>query len=221
MMLQRCVDFAAETDAVVDTESAFGSICSKLQIMGNHNNSHALLTVDILQFSVERNFGSCINACSRFIQKQDFRLVYHGAGKKYPLLLATAKLANLTMTQFFQLEIVQRLFYSTSFLSAETAQQATGINQAQRYDLLHANGEGTLHLHGVLRHVANFIPLFEIFNGTSVVVDFADSGGHGVSQHFQQGAFACTVGADDGDEVALGNVQIQLVEDPPITLVEA
>ena len=129
MMLQGFMHIASKANTVVNAERTFGSIRRQLQIMGNHDNGHILLPIDLLEHGIKCHLGGCVDARSRLVQEQNLRAVHHGPSQKDPLLLPATKLPNLAMAQASQLKIQQCLFHSALFAMTIAMPQLARLQQ--------------------------------------------------------------------------------------------
>ena len=213
MMLQSRMHFTPETNTMIKTKGIACRICRQLQIMRNHYNSYAVFPVNALKHAVQGNFSSRINARSRLVQQKYFRLFDHGARQKDPLLLAAAEFTYFAVLQIFQLKRSQQ-FLQPLFIRLIKQQPLSNY-------LSNAYGKITLLLSRILRHITNFIPPGKFFNGRTIIINIAFCRRRNLRQHFQQRTFAGTVSADYSHKISFGDLKIQLMKNPSLTIIKA
>lgn len=71
---KRFLHIAPEADSVIQAQSVMRHFCRQFQIVGNHDDGHAQLPVDVFKHSVQFDFSVGVHSRCRFVQQQKFGL---------------------------------------------------------------------------------------------------------------------------------------------------
>ena len=189
--------------------------------MAYHNNSNALFAVNLFQHSVQIRFRSSVDTGSRFIKKQNLRLLHHCSGKKHSLLLPATQITNLTMTQFIKIKPLHNFVNGFFILSSMTMDQTISFQKSQANHFTDANRKVLLRTSWILGNVTNVFPVFKILNGSTIIRDFANSRFNDIGKHFEQSTLPRTVSTNYRNKITFSNFQIQFMKNPAFAIVEA
>ena len=186
--------------------------------MGNHQGSQVVFRHQLGRQGQHLQGGFGVQSGGVLIQQQEFGLGHGGHQQGQRLALAARQQAHFGGQAIFQAQ-VQGLEQITVFLPllfGDAHPQGTGFaaagSQGQVFLDLHGGGGAG---HGVLEHPANVLgPLMFTQAGHIGAVDHDFAGIHrpDTSHRVQHGGLACAVAADDGDEVALVQMEGEMVQ---------
>lgn len=177
----------------------------------DHGDAEAL--VQMLDFHLHVLAKLLVQRSQGLVHQHQLRLEDQRAGQRHALLLATGKLRRITPGEGVELDHRQRAL--DPFLHVGLAHAAD------------AEGKGQVLGHGhvreqriVLEHHADVaLVRRDIVDRATGQEDFAGGGGFETGQHHQAGGLAGPGGAEQGEEFALANVQVEILHDEGLAVV--
>ena len=182
-------------------------------VVGDIDHGHAQALVQVLDLHLHMLAQLLVQGAQGLVHQHQLWLEDQGAGQGHTLLLAAGKLARITVAEAVQLDHGQRLLHPLG---------AVGARQAA-----HAEGEGQVLGHGhmgeqgiVLEHHANVaLVRRQAVEGAPVEKNLAGGRGLETGQHHQAGGLARTGRAQQGKELTLADIQIEILDDQILAVI--
>lgn len=190
----------------VDAGNLLDDACDGSDVVRNHHNRHA--AVQLMEHVVELLFELVVDEVGRLVEYQQPRVGDDGPAEQRPLHLSARDFANRVVRHLTDARsLEQRKGLGPVFARVAGAEAAASLEPREgRFD--HRNGERTVEVRE-LRHVANQ-PLLAVEELRSQRDGAAI--GYRAENRLDQRGFAASVGADDADEVVVGDVEVDVAE---------
>ena len=197
-------------DAVLQLDDAGGVLVGQLRVVGDHDDEAVF--GHFLQQLHDLDAGLAVQCAGGLVGQQDVRVVDEGAGDGHPLHLAAGHLGGVLVQLVAQTHFLQCLGGPAAALGTRYA----GDGQCQ----LHVGQHGLVGDEVVaLEHKADGVVAVGVpvavgvlFGGDAVDDEVAAVVPVQTADDVQQGGLAGAAGAKDGDELAVAEVQADLVK---------
>ena len=189
-----------------------------LHVVGDHHGGQVVLLNDLRREGQHLEGGLGVEGGGVLVQQQELGLVHGGHQEGQRLTLAAGQQAHTggqTVLEA-QIEALEQFTVLLPLRPGDADAESTGLAAAggKGEVLFDLHGGGSAG-HGVLKDAANVggaLMLAQTGDVHAVDDDLAAVHGPDAGDGVQHGRLACTVAADDGDEVALIQLQVQAVQ---------
>ena len=187
-------------------ENVAGIANRSLNVMGDHQDGDALLSVQRFDQMVHLRSHLWVKSGNRLVQKQHFPGSTEGARQKDALLLTAGKLPVAAFCQRFDLHFAHGILRKLLFFTTVKRTQTAAALAARQHDLLHRRRKISLP-DGLLGQIADLV-----LAQTIAHLDLPGNGLLQTEQRFHQGAFARTVFSDHAKIVPCVDLKVQRIQ---------
>ena len=175
------------------------------------------LAADFVEVLMELDFGGKIEVGGGFVEEEELRLSGEGAGDEDTLALAAGEGGEAAVFEVVEVHLFEGILGKFAVWGAKRSEGAGLTESAHEDDVGNVDGEIGVHL-AVLGDVSDLGA--GVFGSSVEYGNGAFLGAEEAEDKFEHGGFAGAVGADDADEIAFGEFQVDIVEDGVIVVGE-
>ena len=180
-------------------------------VVGDQHQGGAAFLVELEQQVADALAGVAVEVAGGLVGEQHVGFGGEGAGDGDALLLATGELARVVPQALAEADAIEQVAGAFAGVRAAFELQRQhdvlqGIEAVEQLERLEDEAD-------VLGAHAGTLVLVEVGEGVAGQADVAGTGQIEPGEQAEEGGFAGAGTADDGQAVALGQVQIQVVED--------
>src|SRR5882672_6519318 len=202
---------AVEDQPAVETGELGDLLGHHPDVVAHQDQGHVALAIEMVEQGVEARLGLGVHPAGRLVQDQQLGLGDQRPRDQHPLLLAGRQRADARGRVRGHPHLAEHLRDALAFRAADAPEEAERGQEPGRHHLVDGHRQGGIE-GGLLRHVAETAPLPERRRRVTEEADRAALGRQEAQYDAEQGGLAGAIRADDAEEVAGLDGQVDALE---------